>query len=89
MKGRIARAPSTIRKHSLLVAGHATSISLEEAFWTGLKAIAAARATPVAQIVAEIDSTRQAANLSSAIRVFVLDHYRHPVSAGLSSDPPR
>ena len=88
MKGR-PRAPSTIRKHSLLVAGHATSISLEEAFWVGLKAIAAARSIPVAQIVAEIDSTRQAANLSSAIRVFVLDQYQRPGLAELSSDPPQ
>ena len=73
---REARRPSTIGKHSLLIAGHATSISLEEAFWTGLKAIAAARATTVAALVAEVDDHRDAANLSSAIRVYVLDFYR-------------
>jgi predicted DNA-binding ribbon-helix-helix protein len=59
-------------KHSLVIAGHRTSISLEDAFWSGLKRIAAADGRALASIVAEIDAARGEANLSSAIRVFVL-----------------
>ena len=67
-------APATrIAKHSLVIAGHRTSISLEDAFWKGLKAIAAADQRPLANLVAHIDATRGEANLSSAIRVFVLE----------------
>jgi predicted DNA-binding ribbon-helix-helix protein len=65
------RALSAIAKHSLVIAGHSTSISLEQAFWDGLKSLAALRQTTIAALVAEIDSTRGDANLSSAIRVFV------------------
>ncbi len=63
-------------KHSLVVAGHATSISLEDAFWQALKAHAARRGIPVAQLVATIDAARDGANLSSAIRVFLLQASR-------------
>ena len=59
-------------KRSLAIAGHRTSISLEEAFWAELKAIAARRGASIAALVAEIDGARREANLSSAIRVFVL-----------------
>lgn len=69
-------ALSAVVKRSLLVAGHSTSISLEQDFWDGLKAIAAERNTSVASLVAAIDADRHAANLSSAIRVFVLKRYR-------------
>ncbi len=66
-------APSmTICKRSLAIAGHRTSISLEEVFWQGLRQIAQHRNVSVAALVAEIDAARGAANLSSAIRVFVL-----------------
>ena len=61
-----------VKKHSLVIAGHRTSISLEDAFWSALRAIASARPISLAGLVAEIDSTRAEANLSSAIRVFVL-----------------
>lgn len=64
---------STVVKRSLVVAGHATSISLEDAFWSGLKAIAEARGRSIAALVAEIDDARTGSNLSSAIRVFVLE----------------
>lgn len=60
-------------KRSLTIAGHRTSISLEEAFWNGLRAIADRRAVSLAALVAEIDRTRGEKNLSSAIRLFVLD----------------
>lgn len=73
---RPADGGTAVGKRSLTVAGHRTSISLEDAFWTGLRDIAAARASTVAGLVAEIDRRRGPANLSSAIRVFVLDHFR-------------
>lgn len=61
-----------IVKHSIAIAGHRTSVSLEEAFWQALKHIAASRGISLAALVAEIDAGRGDANLSSAIRVFVL-----------------
>jgi predicted DNA-binding ribbon-helix-helix protein len=65
-------AGAAIAKRSLLVAGHATSISLEDAFWVALKAAAARRGVAVATLVGAIDAERGTANLSSAIRVFLL-----------------
>lgn len=64
--------PAAVRKHSLTVAGHVTSISLEDEFWTALKAAALQRGVSVPVLVGEIDAGRQSANLSSAIRVFLL-----------------
>lgn len=69
-------APTRMRKHSLVIAGHRTSISLEDAFWFALRDIAQARAMPLARLAAEIDARRGEANLSSAIRVFVLNALR-------------
>ena len=64
-------------KRSLTVAGHRTSISLEEPFWEGLTEIAATRRSSIAGLVATIDRGRpEGTNLSAAIRVFVLDWYR-------------
>ena len=68
--------PTHLRKHSLVIAGHRTSISLEDAFWFALRDIARARAIPIARLAAEIDAKRGEANLSSAIRVFVLNTLR-------------
>ena len=67
---------SVIVKRSVIVGGHKTSVSLEDAFWNGLKHIASARGLALSEIVAAIDSQRHHGNLSSAIRLFVLDHYR-------------
>jgi predicted DNA-binding ribbon-helix-helix protein len=67
--------PATIRKRSVTIAGHRTSVSLEQAYWTALKEIAGVRATSVTRLIAEIDRTRTG-NLSSAIRVFILEHKR-------------
>jgi predicted DNA-binding ribbon-helix-helix protein len=64
-------------KRSLTVAGHRTSISLEDAFWQGLTEIATARRSSIAGLVASLDRNRPAGtNLSAAIRVFVLDWYK-------------
>ena len=63
-----------IVKRSITIRGHRTSISIEDAFWTRLQAIASARETALAALVALIDTTRTpGTNLSSAIRLFVLD----------------
>ena len=67
---------SPIVKRSIVIAGHKTSVSVEDAFWTGLKDIASSRGATVAELVATIDAGRQHGNLSSAIRLFVLDHFR-------------
>jgi len=67
---------SPVVKRSIVIAGHKTSVSLEDAFWKGLKDIAAARDTTLSDLVATIDSTRRHGNLSSAIRLFVLDHFQ-------------
>ena len=63
---------SRLRKRSVVVAGHSTSVSLEHAFWQALKEIAARRHLPLAQVVAEVDA-RRSGNLSSALRVYVLE----------------
>lgn len=68
---------SPVVKRSIVIAGHKTSISLEDAFWKGLKEIAGDRQQTLSDIVAEIDKGRQQGNLSSAIRLFVLDFYRN------------
>ena len=67
---------SPVVKRSIVIAGHKTSVSLEDAFWKGLKEIAASRGLTLSDLVASIDSDRRHGNLSSAIRLFVLDHYR-------------
>ncbi len=86
-------APTAIVKHSLVIAGHRTSVSLEDAFWQALKRLAAARGQSIAGLVAEIDAERGEANLSSAVRVHLLhslalagvrgDESASPTSAGL------
>ena len=65
----------TIRKRSVRIAGHPTSVSVEEAFWHALKEIAVRRGISLNSLITEIDS-RRAGNLSSAIRVFVLEQAR-------------
>lgn len=67
---------SEVRKRSLAINGHRTSISLEAAFWDALKEIAAERDSSIAGVVAGIDRARGQSALSSAIRVFVLGRYR-------------
>lgn len=64
---------SQIAKRSILLAGQKTSISLEEAFWSRLKEIAERRNMRVSQLVHEVNQQRQHTNLSSAIRVFILE----------------
>lgn len=67
---------SPVIKRSIVIAGHKTSVSLEDAFWKGLKDIAFSRRTSLSDLVAAIDSARRQRNLSSAIRLFVLGHFQ-------------
>lgn len=63
------------RKRSVVIAGHRTSVSLEPAFWDALRAIARQRGATVGHLIAEVDRDRRG-NLSSALRVFVLETLR-------------
>lgn len=67
---------SPVIKRSIVIAGHKTSVSLEEAFWSALKDIATGRQQTLTDLVGAIDAERRQGNLSSAIRLFVLDHYK-------------
>lgn len=67
---------SPVVKRSIVIAGHKTSVSLEDAFWKGLKEIATSRNMTLSDLVATVDTDRLQGNLSSAIRLFVLDYYR-------------
>jgi predicted DNA-binding ribbon-helix-helix protein len=80
---RDMREPNTIPakefavvKRSVVVDGHKTSVSLEDAFWTSLKEIAMRRGLSLSTQIAVIDQHRKTSNLSSAIRLFVLDYFR-------------
>jgi predicted DNA-binding ribbon-helix-helix protein len=67
---------SSVVKRSIVINGHKTSVSLEDAFWKGLKEIAQAKGSTLSDEVAVIDHERAHGNLSSAIRLFVLDRVR-------------
>jgi predicted DNA-binding ribbon-helix-helix protein len=81
---------STVEKHSVIIDGHKTSISLEEPFWNEVRAIAGSRRITVATLLRDIDGGRQNANLSSAIRVFVLRDLRERanIAVGEKSNGP-
>jgi predicted DNA-binding ribbon-helix-helix protein len=66
----------TVAKKSIVLDGHKTSVSMEATFWTAAKEIAAGRNIPLHELVSRIDKHRRNQNLSSAIRVFVLDYYK-------------
>ena len=81
MKTRDGAMKSRVEKRSVVIAGHRTSVCLEDAFWTAVKEIAAGRDMTVSELVAVIDAGRRHGNLSSAVRLFVLDFYRNQLSA--------
>ena len=66
---------SLIVKRSIVLEGHKTSVSPEDAFWRGLKDIAWSRRTTLSNLINSIDLDRERGNLSSALRLFVLNHY--------------
>lgn len=70
---------SLVIKRSIVIAGHKTSVSLEDPFWSELKEIAERQRVTLSTMVGDIDTQRRQGNLSSAIRLFVLDQVRsHP-----------
>ena len=79
---------SRVKKRSIAIAGHKTSISLENEFWDALREIAAQQGATMSALVSTLDSDRQHPNLSSAIRLFVLDHYRTQADARGSAEGP-
>ena len=79
---------STVVKRSIVLAGHKTSVSLEDAFWEGLKDIAKTRRVTLRDLVGSIDFDREHGNLSSAIRLFVLNHYKAAAASHLTDSRP-
>ena len=77
---------SPVVKRSIVVAGHKTSVSLEEAFWNGMKEISGLRNMTLSELVGEIDSNRQQGNLASAIRLFVLDYFKSRANGSTPMD---
>jgi predicted DNA-binding ribbon-helix-helix protein len=77
---------STVLKRSVVINHHKTSVSLEDAFWKAIKNIAAARSQTLSELVAEVDSERRQGNLSSALRLYVLEHYRTRAQGGGAGD---
>jgi predicted DNA-binding ribbon-helix-helix protein len=79
------RRKSLLRKRSIILDRHKTSVTLEDPFWAALKEIAAAQGTTISQLITAIDSERHKRhhpNLSSAIRLFVLEYYRQQNERG-------
>jgi predicted DNA-binding ribbon-helix-helix protein len=68
---------SSIIKRSIVIGGHKTSVSLEDPFWNDLKRIAHAKRVTLSELIAQIDGARKQSNLSSAIRLFVLEHFQN------------
>jgi predicted DNA-binding ribbon-helix-helix protein len=79
---------SPVIKRSIVIAGHKTSVSLEDAFWKGLKDIAVGRNMTLSDLVATIDTGRSHGNLSSAIRLFVLSHYQGKCDGQAETEQP-
>jgi predicted DNA-binding ribbon-helix-helix protein len=82
-----------VAKRSILLAGHKASVSLEDEFWTALKHIAQEAGISVSALALRIDGSRERGNLSSALRIFVLDYYQsraaanaQPAVAGTADD---
>jgi predicted DNA-binding ribbon-helix-helix protein len=80
---------SPVVKRSIVVGGHKTSVSLEEPFWTSMKEISQQLSVTLSELVGEIDANRQHGNLSSAIRLFVLDHFKSLAAGPTSESTPR
>jgi predicted DNA-binding ribbon-helix-helix protein len=77
---------SLVIKRSIVIAGRKTSVGLEDAFWNGLKEIAKWRDETLSNLIASIDADRKHANLSSAIRLYVLAFYQDQREAGAALD---
>ncbi|MEO3428684.1 ribbon-helix-helix domain-containing protein [Pelagibius sp. CAU 1746] len=82
-----AESNTLVRKRSVKISGHSTSLSLEGVFWDALKEIAGGRGLSLNALIEEIDRGRSG-NLSSAVRVFLLQHYRAAAAQGRSLETP-
>ena len=83
---------SKIVKRSIVIVGHKTSVSIEDELWSCLKEIAGEHDMTLSELVGSVDSQRKFGNLSSALRLFILDHYQHvakhkPATYGLAREP--
>ncbi len=76
---------SAIVKRSVVIAGQKTSVSLEDSFWAALKDLAREQSIPLCELVTRINAQRIAGNLSSALRLFVLEQYRARAAGGQST----
>ncbi|HEY2229339.1 MAG TPA: ribbon-helix-helix domain-containing protein [Xanthobacteraceae bacterium] len=76
---------SSVVKRSIVIAAHKTSVSLEDAFWKALKAIAIDRGTTLSNLITSIDVERPQSNLSSSLRLFVLDFYRNKLAQKIAA----
>jgi predicted DNA-binding ribbon-helix-helix protein len=76
---------STVIKRSIMIAWHKTSVSLEDAFWNALKEIATAQGRTLSDLITSIDVDRRHSNLSSCLRLFVLDFYRAQLAKQVSA----
>jgi len=65
-------------KHTVKINGHITSVFLESEFWEEIKQISKAKSISTGQLISQIDQQKQGPNLSSAIRLYVLNHIRNP-----------
>jgi predicted DNA-binding ribbon-helix-helix protein len=83
------KSKSRVVKRSVVISGHKTSVSLEEAFLKGLKEIASHKHLTLSEMVSSIDAVRNHGNLSSAIRLYVLDYYRTLIGDAARSITPR
>jgi predicted DNA-binding ribbon-helix-helix protein len=79
-------ANSQIIKRSIIRDGHKSSVSLEDQFWESLREIAKSKMLSVSKLVEEIDHHRNSNNLSSAIRIFVLEYYQNGFSMNARRD---
>ena len=77
---------SLVVKRSIFLASHKTSVSLEDEFWTALKEIAGDRHVTLSELIGGIDAQRQHGNLSSALRLFVLEYYRSKAAEKLKNE---
>ena len=79
---------SPVVKRSIVVAGHKTSVSLEDQFWEGLRVIAKDQRKTLSDLVGSIDTNRKHGNLSSTLRLFVLSHYQAQAVSHLRDNRP-
>ena len=80
---------TSVVKRSIVIGDHKTSVSLEDSFWGAMKEIAGLKGATLSELISQIDTDREHSNLSSAIRLFVLDHYMSRAPKAASSEAAR